>query len=177
MFLGQEVDDEIANLVAAQLLYLERQDPGKDIYLYVNSPGGSAYAGMAIYDAMQHVRSRRVDGLPRDGHVGRGDDPLRRRRGQAVRAAEREDHDPPGLGRLPRHAGDMQIAAREILEMTRRMAELIARHSGRDVDQVLRDIDRDRFMTPGEAVGVRRRGRNHRAPFVVKGVATALGGR
>src|ERR1700750_2880657 len=106
VFLGQEVDDQIANLIAAQLLHLDAQDPGRDIYLYVNSPGGSAYAGMAIYDAMQYVQSDVSTvclGLGRGDERGR-DDPLRRRGREAVRVAEREDHDPPGLRRVPRHA-------------------------------------------------------------------------
>ena len=80
VFLGQEVDDQIANLIVAQILYLEAQDPDKDISLYINSPGGLAYAGMAIYDVIQHVAPGGLDDLRRDGDVGRGDDPLRRRR-------------------------------------------------------------------------------------------------
>ena len=105
VFLGQEVDDSIANLIAAQLLFLEAEDPDKDIWLYVNSPGrlGVRGDGDLRRDAVREARRRH--GLPRDGHVGGGDDPLRRRAGQALRAAEREDHDPPGLRRLPRHAG------------------------------------------------------------------------
>ena len=105
VFLGQEVDDQIANLIAAQLLFLEAEDPDKDIWLYVNSPGGSAYAGMAIYDAMQFVKPDVATVCLGMGMSGGGDDPLRRRGRQALRAAEREDDDPPGLGRLPRHAG------------------------------------------------------------------------
>ena len=112
VFLGQEVDDDIANLVAAQLLFLDAESPEKDIRLYINSPGGSAYAGMAIYDAMQHVQ-RRLDGLSRHGDERGGDDPLRRREGKAVRAAERESHDSPGLRRVRGTPADIQIAARE----------------------------------------------------------------
>ena len=77
VFLGREVDDELANVIAAQLLVLEAEDPEKDICLYINSPGGSAYAGMAIYDAMQYVKPDVRDGVHRDGDVGRGDDPRR----------------------------------------------------------------------------------------------------
>ena len=152
VFLGQEVNDDIANLIAAQLLHLDAQDPGRDIYLYVNSPGGSAYAGMAIYDAMQYVQLGRVDRVPRDGHERGGDDSLRRRAGETLCAAEREDHDPPGVAGYRGTPADIQIAAREILSMTRRMAEIISRHTNQDVEQVMKDIDRDRFMTPEEAV-------------------------
>ena len=131
VFLGQEVDDSIANLIAAQLLFLEAEDPDKDIWLYVNSPGGIGVRrdGDLRRDAVREARRR--DGLPRDGDVGGGDDPLRRRRRQALRAAEREDHDPPGLGGFRGTPADIQIAAREILELTRQMAEIISRHSGR----------------------------------------------
>ena len=104
VFLGREVEDEIANLITAQLLFLEAEDPDKDISLYVNSPGGSAYAGMAIYDTMQYVRPD-----VRTICVGMGMSAAamilaRRRAREAVRAAEREGDDPPGLRRLPRHA-------------------------------------------------------------------------
>ena len=84
--------------IIAQMLFLEAQNPERDISLYINSPGGVAYAGMAIYDVMQHVRAGGVDHLRRHGDVGRGDDPLRRRPRQAPRAAHPQDHDPPGLG-------------------------------------------------------------------------------
>ena len=77
VFLGREVDDEIANVIAAQLLFLEAEDPEKDISLYINSPGGSAYAGMAIYDAMQFVKPDVATVCVGMAHVGGGDDPLR----------------------------------------------------------------------------------------------------
>ena len=105
VFLGQEVNDDIANLIAAQLLFLDAEEPGKDIHLYVNSPGGSSYAMMAIYDAMQYVEFGRFDRVSRHGDECRSNDPRRGSAREAVRAAEREDHDPPGFGRLPRHAG------------------------------------------------------------------------
>ena len=153
VFLGREVDDDLANLVAAQLLFLDAEDPGKDISLYVNSPGGSAYAGMAIYDAMQYVSSDVSTvclgmGMSAAAMILCGGAPGKR---FALPNAKIMIHQ--GSGGFRGTPADIQIAAREILEMTRRMAELIARHSGRDVEQVMRDIDRDRFMTPAEAVG------------------------
>ena len=152
MFLGQEVNDDIANLVAAQLLHLDAQEPGKDIYLYVNSPGGSAYAGMAIYDAMQYVQSDVSTvclgmGMSAAAMILCGGASDKR---YALPNSKIMIHQ--GSGGFRGTPADIQIAAREILEMTRRMAELISRHSGQDVDQVMQDIDRDRFMTPEEAV-------------------------
>ena len=112
VFLGTEVDDHVANLITAQLLFLEAEDPDKDICLYVNSPGGSAYAGMAIYDTMQFVKPDVRTICVGHGDVGGGDDPLRRCAGEALGAPEREDHDPPGLRRLPRHADATSTSTR-----------------------------------------------------------------
>jgi ATP-dependent Clp protease protease subunit len=152
VFLGQEVDDDVANLVAAQLLFLEAEDPEKDIWLYVNSPGGSAYAGMAIYDAMQYVRPDVGTvclgmGMSAAAMILCGGAAGKR---FALPNAKVMIHQ--GSGGFRGTPADIQIAAKEILEMTRRMAEIVASHSGQDVEQVLRDIDRDRFMTPEEAV-------------------------
>ena len=152
VFLGQEIDDSIANLVIAQLLFLESEDPERDLSLYVNSPGGSAYAGMAIYDAMQHVRPdvRTVCcgiGMSAAAMILAGGAAGKR---FALPHAKMMIHQ--GSAGFRGAPADIQIAAREIAETTRQMAELIARHSGRSVDQVMEDIDRDRFMTPGEAI-------------------------
>jgi ATP-dependent Clp protease protease subunit len=152
VFLGQEVDDGVANLIAAQLLFLEAEDPDKDIWLYVNSPGGSAYAGMAIYDAMQFVRPDIATvclgmGMSAAAMVLCGGAPGKR---YTLPNSKIMIHQ--GSGGFRGTPADIQIAAREILEMTRRMAEIVAHHSGQDVEKVLRDIDRDRFMTPQEAV-------------------------
>ena len=152
VFLGREVDDDLANLVAAQLLFLDAEDPGKDISLYVNSPGGSAYAGMAIYDAMQYVQSDVSTvclgmGMSAAAMILCGGAAGKR---FALPNAKIMIHQ--GSGGFRGTPADIQIAAREILEMTNRMAEVISRHTGREVEQVLRDIDRDNFMTPAEAV-------------------------
>jgi ATP-dependent Clp protease protease subunit len=152
VFLGQEVDDPIANLIAAQLLFLDAEEPGKDIYLYVNSPGGSAYAGMAIYDAMQYVRSDVSTvclgmGMSAAAMILSGGAAGKR---FALPNAKMMIHQ--GSGGFRGTPADIQIAAREILDMTQRMAQIISKHTGQDVEQVLKDIDRDRFMTPEEAV-------------------------
>ena len=152
VFLGQEVNDDIANLIAAQLLHLDAQDPGRDISLYVNSPGGSAYAGMAIYDAMQYVQSDVSTvclgmGMSAAAMILSGGAPGKR---FALPNAKIMIHE--GSAGFRGTPTDIDIHAREVLSMTRRMAEIIAKHAGRDVEQVLRDIDRDRFMGPEEAV-------------------------
>jgi ATP-dependent Clp protease, protease subunit len=149
VFLGTEVDDQVANLIAAQLLFLEAENPDKDIDLYVNSPGGSAYAGMAIYDTMQYVKPdvRTICigmGMSAAAMILAGGAPGKR---FVLPNAKVMIHQ--GSAGARGTPADIQIAAREIVEMTRRMAEIIARHSGRPV---LEDIDRDRFMTPEEAV-------------------------
>jgi len=152
VFLGREVDDELANVIAAQLLVLEAEDPEKDISLYINSPGGSAYAGMAIYDAMQYVKPDVQTvcigmGMSAAAMILASGAPGKR---FVLPNAKVMIHQ--GSGGFRGTPADIQIAAREIQEMTLRMAEIIARHSGQDVDQVMVDIDRDRFMTPDEAV-------------------------
>jgi ATP-dependent Clp protease protease subunit len=151
VFLGTEVGDEIANLIAAQLLFLEAEDPEKDISLYVNSPGGSSYAGMAIYDTIQYVKPdvRTICvgmGMSAAAMILAGGAPGKR---MALPNAKIMIHQ--GSGGFRGTPADIQIAAKEILEMTRRMGEIIARHSGQPVEQVMRDIDRDRFMSPAEA--------------------------
>jgi ATP-dependent Clp protease protease subunit len=152
VFLGREVDDDIANLIAAQLLVLEADDADKDIWLYVNSPGGSAYAGMAIYDAMQYVKPDVATvclgmGMSAAAMILAGGAAGKR---YALPNAKIMIHQ--GSAGFRGTPADIQIAAREVLALTRRMAEIISEHSGRDAEQVMADIDRDRFMTPAEAL-------------------------
>jgi ATP-dependent Clp protease protease subunit len=152
VFLGTEVDDDVANLISAQLLFLEGEDSEREISLYVNSPGGSAYAGMAIYDTMQYVRPdvRTVClgmGMSAAAMILCGGAPGKR---FALPNAKLMIHQ--GTAGFRGAPIDIEIQAQEILSTTRRMAEIIAHHSGNDVEQVMQDIDRDRFMTPAEAV-------------------------
>jgi ATP-dependent Clp protease protease subunit len=152
VFLGREVDDEIANVIAAQLLFLEAEDPDKDISLYINSPGGSAYAGMAIYDAMQYVRPDVVTicvgmGMSAAAMVLAGGAAGKR---MALPNAKMMIHQ--GSAGFRGTPADIEIHAQEVLAMTRRMAEILAKHTGQPFEQVMTDIDRDRFMTPDEAV-------------------------
>jgi ATP-dependent Clp protease protease subunit len=151
VFLGSEVEDQIANVIAAQLLFLEADDPDKDISLYINSPGGSAYAGMAIYDTVQYVKPdvRTICvgmAMSAAGMILAGGAPGKR---MALPNSKVMIHQ--GSGGFRGAPADIQIAAREILEMTERMARIIAKHSGQSFEQVMKDIDRDHFMTPAEA--------------------------
>jgi ATP-dependent Clp protease protease subunit len=152
VFLGQEVDDQIANLLIAQILYLDAQDPKRDIHLYINSPGGLAYGGMAIYDVMQHTQCEVSTicvgmGMSAAAMILTSGAPGKR---FALPSAKIMIHQgSAGTGRVsPR---DMEIQLREVMAITRRMAEIIAHHSGKSVDQVEHDIDRDYFMTAQEA--------------------------
>src|SRR5579884_3765965 len=151
VFLGQEVDDQIANLLIAEILHLEAEDPDKDIFLYINSPGGLAYAGMAIYDVMQHVRPEVSTicvgmGMSAAAMILAGGAPGKR---FALPNSKIMIHQgSAGARGAPR---DMEIHLREVLATTRRMAEIIAHHSRQPIDQVERDIDRDFFMTAEEA--------------------------
>jgi ATP-dependent Clp protease protease subunit len=152
VFLGQEVEDQIANVITAQLLFLEAEDPEKDISLYINSPGGSSYAGMAIYDAMQYVKCdvRTICtgmGMSAAAMILCGGTPGKR---YVLPNAKVMIHQ--GSGGFRGSPADIQIAAREILAMTERYAQIIADHSGQPIEQVKRDIDRDRYMTAAEAV-------------------------
>jgi ATP-dependent Clp protease protease subunit len=152
VFLGTEVEPSSANLIVAQLLFLEAEDPDADIRLYLNSPGGDAYAGLAIYDAMQYVNpdvqtycigmAMSAAAMLLSGGAA----------GKRFVLPNSKVMIHQGSGGFRGTPADIQIAAREILSLTRRYAEVIAHHSGRDVEQVLRDIDRDRFLAPEEAV-------------------------
>jgi ATP-dependent Clp protease protease subunit len=151
VFLGTPVDDHSANLIAAQLLFLEAEDPGRDISLYINSPGGEAYAGMAIYDTMQYVKPdvRTIClgmAMSAAAMILCGGAPGKR---FALPNSKLMIHQ--GSAGFRGAPADIQIQAKEVLSTTRQMAEIVARHSGRPVEQVLQDIDRDNFMTPTEA--------------------------
>jgi ATP-dependent Clp protease protease subunit len=153
VFLTGEVDDDSANLVTAQLLFLESEDPDRDVSLYVNSPGGSAYAGMAIYDTMQLVRPdvRTICvGMAMSAAAMILCGGTAGKRAALPNSKLMIHQGSAGFRGTP---ADIEIHAQEVLATTRRMAEIIARHSGRPVDEVMRDIDRDRFMTPEDAIG------------------------
>jgi ATP-dependent Clp protease protease subunit len=151
VFLGTPVDDQIANLIVAQLLHLESEDPDKDISLYINSPGGMVYAGMAIYDTMQYIKpdvSTICVGMAMSmgAILLAGGAPGKR---YALPNSKIMIHQ--GSAGFQGTPTDIEIHAKEVLSLRRRMAEIISYHSGQPVEQVEKDIDRDRFMTPEEA--------------------------
>jgi ATP-dependent Clp protease protease subunit len=151
IILGTPVNSEVANLIVAQLLHLESEDPDKDINLYVNSPGGEVYAGMAMYDTMQYIKpdvSTICVGMAMSmgAVLLAGGAPGKR---YALPNAKIMIHQ--GSAGFQGTPTDIDIQAREVLALRRRMAEILAHHTGQTIEQVEQDIDRDRFMTPGEA--------------------------
>ena len=176
VFLGQEVDDQVANLIISQILFLEASDPEKDIHLYINSPGGQAYAGMAIYDVMQHVAPDVSTicvgmGMSAAAMILCGGAAGKR---YALPNARIMIHQ--GSAGTRGAPSDMEIQLREVLALTHRMSEIIAHHSGRPVEQVALDIDRDHYLTAEEARNLRAHRRHHPAP-AGRGRAKARGGR
>ena len=152
VFLGTEVDDQVANLITAQLLFLEAEDPERDISVYINSPGGSAYAGMAIYDTMQFVKpdvATIAVGIAMSAGAMILCGGATGKRSALPNSKIMIHQGSAGFRGTP---VDIEIQAREVLATTRRMAEIIALHSGKPVEQVMRDIDRDNFLTPAEAI-------------------------
>jgi ATP-dependent Clp protease protease subunit len=153
VFLGSQIDAEIANLIVAQLVHLEADDPDKDISLYVNSPGGDAYAAMAIYDAMQFVGCDVATiccGIAMSGGslVLAGGAAGKR---MALPNARILIHQPHGA--YQGQSTDMEIHAREAIALRRRYEEIYAEHTGQDVARIRADIERDRYFTAQEAVG------------------------
>ncbi|MCA1571625.1 MAG: ATP-dependent Clp endopeptidase proteolytic subunit ClpP [Chloroflexi bacterium] len=151
VMLGTPIDDQIANLIVAQLLHLESEDPDKDINLYINSPGGQVYAGMAIYDTMQYIKpdvSTICVGMAMSmGAVLLcGGAPKKR---FALPNSKIMIHQ--GSAGFSGTPTDIDIQAREVLALRKRMAEIISEHTGQSVEQVEKDIDRDRFMTAEES--------------------------
>ena len=151
IFLGEEVNDVTASLVVAQLLFLAAEDPDKDINLYINSPGGSVTAGMAIYDTMQYIRpdvSTICIGMAASMGAFLLAGGAKGKR-YALPNAEVMIHQPSGGARG--QATDIQIQAENILRIKKKMNEILAENTGRTVEEVARDTERDNFMTAEEA--------------------------
>jgi ATP-dependent Clp protease, protease subunit len=151
VFLGTPIDDEIANLIIAQLLHLESDDPDKDIYLYINSPGGSVYDGLGIYDTMQFIKPDvQTIGL---GIVMSIASLLLAAGSQGKRMAL------PSTrilmhqlsGGFEGQGTDIEIQAREVIGLKRRLEEIYAEHTGKDVGRISHDLERDYFLSPDEA--------------------------
>ncbi len=153
MFLGSPMDDQVANLIVAQLLHLESQDPEKDISIYINSPGGSITAGMAIYDTMQFIKPP-VQTICCGIAMSMGSlilcagAPGKR---MSLPNSRMLIHQPSSPG-FEGQATDIEIHAREIIKTRRRMEEIYAKHTGQPVDRIRDDLERDRFFTPEQAV-------------------------
>ncbi len=152
VFLGSGINDTVANIVVAQLLFLDAEDPERDIHMYINSPGGGVYAGMAIYDTMQHIRapvSTYCVGMAASMGAVLLAAGAEGKRG-ALPNARIMIHQPSGGSQGT--AADIEIQAREILDIRERLNVILAKHTGRSVEQIAQDVDRDRFMNPEESV-------------------------
>lgn len=152
IFLGSQIDDHVASVVLAQLLFLESEDPQKDIYVYINSPGGSVTAGLAIYDTMQYVRpdisticvgmaASMAQVLLCAGAKGKR---------YALPNSRIMMHQP--LGGTQGQASDIEIYTKEMLRIRDTLYRIIGKHSGIDVETIKKDADRDKYMTPEEAL-------------------------
>jgi ATP-dependent Clp protease protease subunit len=149
--MGTPVDDQIANLVIAQLLHLESDDPDKDIYLYINSPGGSVYAGLAIYDTMQFIKpdvqticvgiAMSMGSLLLSGGA----------KGKRMALPNSRILIHQVSGGFQGQGTDIEIQAREVIGLKRRLEEIYSLHTEKGIDQVSRDMERDFFMSPEEA--------------------------
>jgi ATP-dependent Clp protease, protease subunit len=151
VFIGTPIDDQIANLVVAQLIHLESDDPDKDIAMYINSPGGVVYAGLAIYDTMQFIKPEIQTicvgvAMSMGSLLLAGGTPGKR---YALPNSRILIHQPSGG--FQGQATDIEIHAREALELRRRLDEIYAKHTGKTVEQVHDDMDRDRFFTAEQA--------------------------
>lgn len=151
VFLGAPVDDTVANIIIAQLLFLQAEDPDKDIYLYINSPGGSVYAGLAIYDTLQYMSApvntmcmgmaaSMAAVLLASGTKGKR---------SALPNSRIMIHQPSGGSQGT--AADIEIAAREVLYARERLNQILSKHTGQTAEKVAADVDRDRFLSPVEA--------------------------
>jgi ATP-dependent Clp protease protease subunit len=151
IFLGTPIDDQIANLVVAELLHLESDEPDKDISIYINSPGGSVYAGLTIYDAMQFV-SPDIQTTCVGIAMSMGALLLaggKKGKRMALPNAKVLIHQLSGG--FEGQATDIEIQAREVINVKRRLEEIIAEHTGQPLERVSKDMERDYFMTPEEA--------------------------
>ncbi len=152
IFLGSAIDDAVANTIIAQLLFLENQDPDKDIKLYINSPGGSVTAGMAIYDTMQYIKPE-VSTICIGIAASMGAVLLTAgQKGKRFCLPNSEVMIHQVLGGTQGQASDIQIHAERIIKMKKHLNELLAKHSGQTVQKVEKDADRDYFMSAEEAV-------------------------
>ena len=153
IFLGTPVDDQIANLIVAQLLHLESEDPDKDISVYINSPGGSVYAGLAIYDTMQFIKpdvlticvgiAMSMGSLLLAGGA----------KGKRMALPNSRILIHQVSGGFQGQGTDIEIQAREVIGLKRRLEEIYSEHTGKDVERISHDMERDFFLSPDDAKG------------------------
>jgi ATP-dependent Clp protease protease subunit len=152
VFLGTPITEDIANLIVAQLIHLESEDPDKDISMYINSPGGSVYAGLAIYDTMQYIKpdvqTICVGVAMSMGALLLGGGAEKKR--MATPNSKILIHQVSGG--FQGQATDIEIHAKEIIDVRRRLDEIIAKHTGQELEKVAKDTERDYFMSAEEAV-------------------------
>jgi ATP-dependent Clp protease, protease subunit len=151
IFLGTPVDDQIANLIIAQLLHLESEDPDKDIFIYINSPGGVVYSGLAIYDTMQFIKPD-VQTICVGIAMSMGSLLLAggaKGKRMALPNAKILIHQVSSG--FQGQATDIEIQAREVINLKRRLEEIYSKHTGQDIEKVSRDMERDYFLAPEEA--------------------------
>lgn len=152
VFLGSAINDDVANVVIAQLLFLQAENPERDINIYINSPGGNVYAGLAIYDTIQYLTAP-VSTICMGMAASMGAFLLAagtKGKRSALPNSRIMIHQPSGGSQGT--AADVEIQAREILYARQRLNELLAKHTGQPVDRVQEDVDRDRYMSPDEAL-------------------------
>jgi ATP-dependent Clp protease protease subunit len=151
VFLGTPIDDWIANLIIAQLLHLESDDPDKDIFLYINSPGGSVYSGLAIYDTVQFIRPD-VQTICVGVAMSMGSLLLAAgAKGKRMALPNSRILIHQVSGGFEGQGTDIEIQAREVIGLKRRLEEIYANHTGKPIEDVSRDMERDFFMSPAEA--------------------------
>jgi ATP-dependent Clp protease, protease subunit len=152
IFLGTPVTDQVANLVVAQLLFLDREDPEREISLYINSPGGEIYPGLAIYDTMQLVRAP-VSTIAVGWTASMGTVLLAAgRKGRRYALPNATVHMHPAGGGARGYAPDVEIQARELLRMQSLLKSIMAKHTGQTIERITKDFDRDHFMDAPGAV-------------------------
>lgn len=152
IFLGSAIDDTVANLVIAQLLFLEADDPDKEIHMYINSPGGSIDAGLGIYDTMQHIKPK-VNTLCVGMAASMGAFLLAGGTGKrmALPNARVMIHQPWVQGGIRGQVTDIEISARELLHTKQRLNELLAKHTGQSIERITQDTERDKWLSADEA--------------------------
>jgi ATP-dependent Clp protease, protease subunit len=152
IFLGTPIDDQVANLIVAQMIHLESEDPDKDIHVYINSPGGQVYAGMAIYDTMQFIKPDVATtcigmAMSMGSIILAGG--TKGKRTALPNAKVMIHQGSAGFSGTP---SDIEIQAREVVNLKRRMEQILAKHTGQPEDKIQKDADRDYYMTGQEAL-------------------------